>query len=215
MYLKEAFRYQNYLNTLISTTTGYLSDTRYTTKTVQEHLCNKANPDAENETVDLSAERVLGYTANQMVDFLQHLIDEKQKLTMAISEAKKSCGIDIDAEIANNRIRQSVAATLSHMGNMKPSERMTKAYAYKFNAEGNQVQYAYDVKEVTTIDFDRNKVKGISKKLISGADEVSTAIDKVMVELAVDYVPNYSVNDSFEDTIEQFFWEFGNLDPAT
>jgi hypothetical protein len=204
MYLKEAFRYQNYLNELISATTSYLNGGQYTTKTVQEHLRKKANPDAENETIDLSAERALAYTANQMVDFLQHLIDEKQKLTKAISEAKKGCSIDIDAEVANNRIRQSVAATLSRMGNMKPSERMTRAYAYKFNAEGNQVQYAYEVKEVTTIDFDRNKVKGISKKLIQCADEASTAIDKAMVELAVDYNPNYSVNDSFEDAIEQF-----------
>ena len=204
MYLKEAFRYQNYLNELISATTSYLNGGQYTTKTVQEHLRKKANPDAENETIDLSAERALAYTANQMVDFLQHLIDEKQKLTKAISEAKKGCSIDIDAEVANNRIRQSVAATLSRMGNMKPSERMTRAYAYKYNAEGNQVQYAYEVKEVTTIDFDRNKVKGISKKLIQCADEASTAIDKAMVELAVDYNPNYSVNDSFEDAIEQF-----------
>lgn len=204
MYLKEAFRYQNYLNELISATTSYLNGGQYTTKTVQEHLRKKANPDAENETIDLSAERALAYTANQMVDFLQHLIDEKQKLTKAISEAKRGCSIDIDAEVANNRIRQSVAATLSRMGNMKPSERMTRAYAYKFNAEGNQVQYAYEVKEVTTIDFDRNKVKGISKKLIQCADEASTAIDKAMVELAVDYNPDYSVNDSFEDAIEQF-----------
>lgn len=204
MYLKEAFRYQNYMNELISATTSCLSGGQYTTKTVQEHLRKKANPDAENEIIDLSAERALAYTANQMVDFLQHLIDEKQKLTKAISEAKKGCSIDIDAEVANNRIRQNVAATLSRMGNMKPSERMTRAYAYKFNAEGNQVQYAYEVKEVTTIDFDRNKVKSISKKLIQCADEASTAIDKAMVELAVDYTPNYSVNDSFEDAIEQF-----------
>ena len=204
MYLKEAFRYQNYLNELITTTIGYLNNSQYTTKTVQEHLRKKANPDAENETIDLSSERVLPYTANQMVDFLQHLIDEKQKLTIAISEAKKVCDIDIDAEIANNRVRQNTASILSRMGNMKSSERMTRAYAYKFNAEGNQVQYAYDVKEVTTIDFDRNKVKSVSKNLTRCADEVSTAIDKAMVELAVDYAPDYSVNDSFEDAIEQF-----------
>lgn len=204
MYLKEAFRYQNYLNGLISTAIGHLSTGLYTTKTVQEHLRKRADPDAENETIDLSAERALPYSANQMVGFLQYLIEEKQILTRTISKAKQSCSIDIDAEIANNRIRQSVAATLSRMCSTKPSERMTKAYAYRFNAEGNQVQYAYDVKEVTTIDFDRNKVKGINKRLTQCADDVSTAIDKAMVELYVDYVPDYSVNDSFEDAIEQF-----------
>lgn len=210
MYLKEAFRYQNYLNNLIANTTNYLCGSQYTTKTVQEHMRKKANPDAENEVIDLTVERALPYTANQMVDFLQHLIAQKQALTEAISAAKKSCSIDIDAEVANNRIRQNVATTLSRMGNMKPSERMTKAYAYKFNAEGNQVQYAYEVKEVTTIDFDRNKVKAISKKLIQQADEASSAIDKMMVELVVEYVPDYSVNDSFEDAIEQFLTPAAN-----
>jgi len=205
MYLKEAFRYQNYLNGLISTATSHLNFGQYTHKTVQEHLRKKANPDADNEIIDLSAERALPYNANQMVNFLQHLIDEKQKLTKAISDAKKGCDIDIDSEIANNRTRQNAASTLSRMCGMKSSERITKAYAYKFNAEGNQVQYAYDVKEITTIDFDRNKVKAISKKLTQQADEVSTAIDKAMVELEVDYTPGYSINDSFEDAIEQFF----------
>ena len=69
MYLKEAFRYQNYLNGLISTTISYLGGSQYTTKTVQEHLRKKANPDVENETIDLSAERDLDCSANQMVDF--------------------------------------------------------------------------------------------------------------------------------------------------
>ena len=204
MYLKEAFRYQNYLNELIGTTTTCLNDSRYTTKTVQEHLRKKVNPDAENETIDLSAERALTYTANQMVDFLQYLIEEKRKLTKAISDAKKTCDIDIDAEVSNNRIRQRIAATLSRMGNMKPSERITRGYAYKFNADGNQVQYAYDIKETTTIDFDRNKVKAISKKLVKQSDEASAAIDKVMVELCVNYKPDFNVNDSFEDAIEYF-----------
>ena len=156
-------------------------------------------------------QRAMGPQSNEFYAATQSIFSEFSRIRYmpidsdeAISAAKKSCSIDIDAEVANNRIRQNVATTLSRMGNMKPSERMTKAYAYKFNAEGNQVQYAYEVKEVTTIDFDRNKVKAISKKLIQCADEVSTAIDKAMVELAVDYTPNYSVNDSFEDAIEQF-----------
>jgi len=46
MYLKEAFRYQNYLNELISMTTTHLNVGQYTTKTIQEHLRQKANPDA-------------------------------------------------------------------------------------------------------------------------------------------------------------------------
>lgn len=205
MYLKEAFRYQNYLSGLIDRTTAMLSQSQYITKTKQEHMRRKANADAEDEVIEVVVDRPVDFSPNQLVSFLEHLIEEKDKLTKAISAAKKKCDIDIDAEVANNRIRQRVAATLSRMGNMRSSERITKSYGYKFNAEGNQVQYAYDVKEITTIDFDRNKVKGISKNLISKADDASTAIDKVMVGLEVDYTTDYSVNDSFEDAIEQFF----------
>jgi len=205
MYLKEAFRYQNYLNGLIASVTGYLITPKYTTKTTQEHLRKKANPEAENETFDLSTDRELAYTANQMVDFLQHLIDEKEKLSGAISAAKKGCRIDIDAEVANNRMRQNVVSTLSRLSGMKPSESIKRASAFKFNAEGNQVQYVYDVKEVTTIDFDRNKVKALSRNLIQRSDEISAAIDKVMVELEVNYEPRYNVNDTFEDAMDQFF----------
>ena len=81
---------------------------------------------------------------------------------------------------------------------------MVKAYGYKFNTVGDQVQYTYDVKEVTTIDFDRNKVKGLGKRLIEEADKVSAQVDKLMVELNVEYSPEFSVNDSFEDAVTQF-----------
>lgn len=204
MYLKEAFRYQNFLNGMIDKTLGYLSLNRFTTMTVQHHLRSKVNPEAEDETIDLSSEREIEYTADQMIAFLEYILCRKQVLTEAISKAKKDCEIDIDAEIANNRVRQRVSATLSRIGNIRPSERISRGYAYKFNAEGNQVQYTYDVKEVTTIDFNRNAVKRLSKSLIGLADDTSTAIDKAMVELMVKYEPEFSVNDSFNDVMELF-----------
>lgn len=204
MYLKEAFRYQNYLKDQISTALGLLASGQYATKTVQEHLRNKANPDAENETMDLTSERILPYSADQLVSFLQHLIYEKEVLTGAISNSKKWYPVDVDLEIANNQVRHRVATILSNMCRMKSSERTTTGFAYKFNADGNQVQYAYDIKEITTIDFDRNSVKSILKALTKQADEASEAIDKAMVDMFVNYEPSYSTNDSFEDALEQF-----------
>ena len=40
--------------------------------------------------------------------------------------------------------------------------------------------------------------------MVAKSDEVSTSIDKLMVELVVEYDPEYSVNDSFEDIVAQF-----------
>lgn len=204
MYLKEAFRYQNFLGRLIERSASYLSTRNYVTKTTQEHLRKKANPEAEDEMVDVVVDRPYECTNNQLVSFLEHLMAEKEKLTAAISVAKRACKIDIDAELANNRIRQRVASIFSEMGKVRAAENVIRGTGYKFNGEGNQVPYSYDVKQVTQIDFDRNKVKRVSRVLTSKADEVSTDIDKLMVELVVEYDPEYSINDSFEDVVEQF-----------
>lgn len=204
MYLKEAFRYQNFLSNLIEGTAVYLNNPSYITKTIEEHMRRKANPDAEDETIEVQVDRPFVCDNNQLVSFIQHLMEEKEKLTSAISAAKRSCDIDIDAELANNRIRQKISDILDDMTHRRSSESMVRGTSYKFNSEGNQVPYSYDVKRVTTIDFDRNKVKGICRALVQKSDEVSTNIDKVMVELQVDYEPEFSISDSIEDAIEQF-----------
>lgn len=204
MYLKEAFRYQNFLSRMIEFSTMYLSNKNFVTRTTQEHLRKKVNAEDEDETIDITLDRPFECTNNQLVSLLEHLMAEKEKLTAAISAAKKASPIDIDAELANNRTRQKVASVLANMSKIRSSENVVRGTGYKFNGEGNQVPYSYDVKQVTTIDFDRNKVRDVSRDLIAKADDVSTGIDKVMVDLVVEYEPEYSVNDALEDIVEQF-----------
>lgn len=204
MYLKEAFRYQNFLSGLVEKSVLYLSTRSYITKTTQEHLRKKANPEAEDETIEVAVDRPYECTNNQLISLLEHLMDEKEKLTAAISAAKKASDVDIDAELANNRVRQRIATVLHDMGKVRATENVVRGTGYKFNGEGNQVPYNYDIKQVMQIDFDRNKVKRVSRSLTAKSDEVSTCIDKVMVEMVVEYEPQYSINDSFEDVVEQF-----------
>lgn len=202
MLLKESFRYQNFLTELIRTTTSYLCDCSVVMTTKEEHMRKKANPEAEDETIIV--EKTVEYTANDLISFIMYLLAEKEKLTIAISKAKKSVNFDVDAAVANNSTRQIVTETLSLLTKKKPSEFIKNCTGYKFNAEGNQVPYQYQAKVVSTIDFDRNKVKKLSKDLSVRADEVSTDIDKAMLEIEVDYEPEFNVNDSYEDVIETF-----------
>lgn len=204
MNLKEAFRYQNFLEELINETSSYLSYPGNITKTTQQHFRNKANPEAENEEIDSSTERTIAYPVNSIVDFLYATVGAKAELCNAISKAKSSCGVDIDAAIAMNKTRQRVSKVLSTMGAQKARETNREGRAYKFNGEGNQVPYIYDIKEVSTIDYDRNKVKSLSKALATVSDDVSTHIDKIMVDLTVEYDAPYDVNDSFEDVLDRF-----------
>ena len=73
---------------------------------------------------------------------------------------------------------------------------------YKFNAEGNQVSYCCDLKRVTTINFDRNKIRAYATGLNQTADTVSAELDRYTVNTQVDYTPPFDVNDTFADILQ-------------
>ena len=152
----------------------------------------------------MTTERTLQHTAIEFINMLTHLMEEKELLSNAINKAKLSSSINIDAEVANNKLRHRIAYILSILGQKRSSERVSRGYGFKFNAEGNQTQYAYDIKTVQTIDFDRNAVKASGRAIAKKADEISTLLDKAMVEIEVDYNPPYDVDTSFEDALEEF-----------
>ena len=204
MNLKEAFRYQNKLDTFFQSITNYLNYSTNVMVTKQEHLRSKANPDATDETVDMTKDRKISYPVNKLIEFAVHIISEKSKLSEEIENTKRYCGLNIDSSILLNKRKQELSKVFSNMANIKAVERITQGRANKFNVEGNQVSYTYDINEVSTIDFDRNKVKVLSKKYANEADEISTQIDKIMIDCEVKFTPTYDMNDTFEDALEQF-----------
>lgn len=204
MILKEAFRYQNFLSNLISNSIAYLNARNTVTVCTQEHLRKAANPDAENETVIIPKGVDYDFAPNDIINFLVDLLDEKDRLTSAISVAKKKAATDMDASIAMNKEYQRVAGALSHLAQIKPSERMFVERGQKFNVSGEAVMYNYNVKEVRTIDFDRNLAKSLSKRFNKKADETSMQIDKLNVELEVVHTPAYDIDDSLEDCVAKF-----------
>lgn len=206
MNLKEAFRYQNRMNEVIEIVYGYLECTENIMKTTVEHLRKKANPAAENETVDMSADRQYEYSVNDMMDFLEGMIKEKENLYTAILKAKRGLDFDMDSQIDLNMKRQRISRLFRQMSVVRPSEVLErgKGRDFTFNQEGNQVTYCYDLRTVSVIDFDRNKAKKMANKLICEADEASAEIDKIMVNTEVEYTPVFEVNDSFEDIFESW-----------
>ena len=207
MILKEAFRTQNFLDSLINTALSFLSQQDNIVCKKQEHLRKKSNPEAENEIVEVPKSTVFEsskITPNVIIDFVMDLICEKEKLTKAIADAKSNTEIDIDSSITLNRLRQNVANTFSYMSGVKASEQVFSTRGRKFNINGDEVPYSYDVKEVTTIDFDRNKVKALARKLNTQSDTISTKLDLLNVTIEVDYTPKYEIGDSFEDCIITF-----------
>lgn len=204
MNLKESFRYQNYLGTLFGSVLSYLNDKRNMVHVRQEHMRKSVNPDAQDETVDASKERVYAQDNGTIIEFMRAVMEEKYALAVAIGKAKAACSIDIDAETSHNTLRRNMASVLERVCAIKPSECKTQGSDFKFNATGDQVRYCYDIKETTTIDFDRNAVKKLAKNLSKEADEASSALDRCMIDVNVNFYPSFSVSDSVEDALEAF-----------
>ena len=206
MILKEAFRYQNFYSDLIDNCLSYLSMPTNVTNSVRTHLRSATNKDAENETIVMPKFTTFEnpeIKPNTVVRLLMDLYEQKSKLTNAISEAKSSASIDIDSEIAINKTRQQIVSALTRMAKNQSKENDTTGTGKKFNSDDNHVDYTYDVHEVVTIDFDRNMVKAMAKKLNEESDRTSAAIDMANITVEVNFTPKYELDDTFEDCLDK------------
>ena len=202
MNLKEAFRYQNFLSSLMSSARANIVMENHCLKTTKHHLIKESNPDAEDKEEIINDE---DFVPNDTVlRFMKLIIDERYKLTQAIGQAKATAGIDIDADIETNKIRQAVCESIKRMLLYTATKKTETGKAYKFNAEGNQSPYYYTIEVETVEAFDRNKAKEPMYDIITESDEKSSEIDAALINTTVDYEPMYSVNMSYNDIIQKF-----------
>lgn len=201
MNLKESYRYANYLDNLLNTAYTYLCNKGFVTTTKQNHLRSKANNEAVDEIVDVQKPYDVDFTPNNVIDFVVRVISEKESLVNAIAIAKAGTEINIDNAIAINKKKQGFVSVLNSIANMKPSEKTTTGRGYKFNINGDQVPYSYDVTETTTIDFDRNDVKALIKKYNKSCDEISAKLDEIEITTQVNHECLFDINDSFDDIV--------------
>lgn len=206
LYLKEAFRYQNKLQSFMDEAHGILERDANVTKVENTYLRHKVMAEAEDETVLIAPETEYYEQITDIAKFLLYLLGEKDKLFAAIRKAKDALDIDMDSEVSLNATRQSIAHTFKRMNDLRNSEQTISngGTGYRFNAEGNQISYRCDVKRVTTINYDRNVIRTELGKLNKQADETSTKIDLCLVTSKVDYEPPFDVNSSFAEAFEAY-----------
>ena len=204
MNLKEAFRYQNKLQNLMDEAEAILSRDRNVTKVENTALRHKVNPDVEDETTVEKPDTEYAEQITEIAVFLMFLLNERERLSYAIRAAKQAMDIDFDGEASLNAKRQEIARIFRHMGEIRCSENLYSGVGvgYKFNAEGNQVSYKCDLKKVTTINFDRNKVRSYAGGLSKKADQMSGELDKRMVITEVSYEAPFDVNDTFAEVLQ-------------
>lgn len=202
--LKKSFELQNYMKRLFDSALTALGWNDNVTTTTQTHMRKKVYEHGEDEIIINPKRSDFTYDVIQLVDFACDIQKQINELTIAINRAKHSSDKDFDAMIAINNSKRALLNRLTNMVNIKPSETIRTGKAYKFNEEGNQVPYSYDIKEVTVIDFDRNAIKAIISRLRNELDNYSTAIDEMQLNTMVEFTPIYEIGDSLEDAVAKF-----------
>ena len=201
MNLKESYRYANYLDGLLSTAYTYLRNKGFVTTTKQNHLRSKANNEAQDEIIEVQKPYDVEFTPNNVVDFVIKVLNEKETLFNAIADAKAGTEINIDNAIAMNKKKQGFVSILNGMADIKASESIVSGSDYKFNQEGNQVKYFYNIEQSTSIDFDRTDVRNLIKKYLKETDEISAKLDLIEITTQVDFAPTWDVNEKFEELV--------------
>lgn len=201
MNLKESYRYANYIDDLLSTAYSYLRNKGFVTTTKQNHLRSKANNEAQDEIIEVQKPYDVEFTPNNVVDFVIKVLNEKEALFNAIADAKAGTEINIDNAIAMNKRKQGFVSILNGMANIKASESIVSGSDYKFNQEGNQVKYFYNIEQSTSIDFDRTDVRNLIKKYLKETDEISAKLDLIEITTQVDFIPKWDINDKFEELV--------------
>lgn len=208
MNLKEAFRFQNKLQSMMEEGKCILSRDQNITKVKNTYLRKKVMAEAEDETTMEQPSTEYSDKINEVAGFMLYLLEEREKLSVAIHNAK--AGLDLvagyDGEIGLNAMRQDLANQFRRMTNVRNSEVLISngGTGYRFNNEGNQVQYRCDVKRVVTINFDRNMVRKMCADLNKKADDTSCALDAALINTTVDYTVPFDVNNTFADAFELY-----------
>ena len=206
MNLKEAFRFQNKLQSLMEEGKCILGRDQNITNVKSTYLRKKVMAEAEDETMMEQPTTEYSEKITEVAGFLLYLLGEREKLSAAIQKAKMELNMPAgyDGEIGLNGIRQELAALFRRMSNLRSSETLISngGTGYRFNNEGNQVSYRCDARKVTTINYNRNLVRSKAAALHKRSDEISAKLDSCLVNSAVDYDAPFDVNDSFSAVFE-------------
>ena len=204
MNLKEAFTYQNFYDRLIGMVDTYLTDTNSTYKRTFTHLRHAVNPEAEDVVkVEIQSEKLPDDVAT-LVSFALDVLEEKEKMYVAIRKAKESAELDLDAAIGMNKTRKNLQNILTELYQKREYDIVSSGRDYKFNVNGEQVPYNYEINEKLTLEYDKKDIKKIMKSLDATCNDVSKQVDRLNVNLTVELTPKYTLDMDLEDCLELF-----------
>lgn len=204
MVLKEAFRYSNYLSTLITEAQDYFYDVDKCFEIKETHKRSAACTNAVDEEITVTDGTNQTYSLESVIKFIRDAINEKEKLMNAIEKCKSENCPFCDSEIQVNKVIYNVVNYLGRISSSKDRTSTRIGRGYTFNVEGSQTMYQYDIDVERKAKFDRKELKETIRELRSFADERSMKVDQLFTTTEMDFTPMFDVNDSFDDIMETY-----------
>ncbi|MGN1026585.1 MAG: hypothetical protein ACI4P4_09290 [Faecousia sp.] len=208
MNLKEAFRFQNKLQSLMDQAQEILGNDWNITIVKTTCLRRRTMVGFEDEVRTEGPACEFSACITQVAEFLLYLLSEREKLSAAICAAKASVPFDagMDGELDLNGRRREIASLLRWMADLRGSETVIAngGTGYCFNRKGNQVPYRFDIKRSVTVNFDRDRIRQMCSDLSKKVDKVSACLDTALINIKVDYIGPFDVNESFADVFEAY-----------
>ena len=138
MNLKEAFQMQKALSRLMEEAASYLDDTDNIMTVTEKHLRSKVVPEQADESVDCSEKSRMAYNPMTVLRAWHALMEEKERLGRAITQAKATMTLNFDTAAEENKARRRFLHTLAHMAEQRSDSRMRrgagKGYVFKRTA---------------------------------------------------------------------------------
>ena len=133
----------------------------------EKHLRSKVVPEQADEDVDCSEKFYMAYNPMTVLRAWHALMEEKERLGRAITQAKATMALNFDTAAEENKARRRFLKTLARLSEQRSTSRMKRGAGkgYVFNKDGNQTPYCYDIEVVKTIDYDRNAVRRMQEAL--------------------------------------------------
>ena len=202
MKLKEAFTLQNKMQAVYQDVISLMNGDTFACAKVT-HFYSKANiGDDVTEDVPVPVSRLAGnkrYEFDKLVDLAQAIIEDKQRLTIAIDNAKASQPVNFDALKQGNVVKQSLVHALTRLDGFKAFELDGKSQLYGKDNEGKPAVFTYPTKTVTTYDVNKDHLKPVLKRLKNDFDAASLKLDELMLTVNVDFVPQFDYDSNVEE----------------
>lgn len=197
MTLKEAFRYSKYVEDCLSRSSWTME--KNSMQTIFHHLYSKVDNREDEEEI---VEPTVPVTTEEMITLTMSFAQEKGRISRAINDYKAKLmenGIDLDSMMALNRVTRRLV--VSYRAMLANEERVIKQQGtgYRFNAEGNQTSFLYEMQEEHKYTFNEESLRQKVRALTEKCDETSKVIDQLLVEDNIEFDPLYDFNDSISE----------------